>query len=473
MPYSLTMQEEFDSERAIGDVFDYIVDFSRIDQWDHTITSSVKVTDGAIGLGTKFDLVFSMGLRKIPISYEITEFDYPSKATLTGISDNFTAVDTVTLVETSNGCEVNWHAQLEFTGFAEKVVPMIKSKIIAGGKKTIRDLEIALRDDFPIPELGPFATLADILLIPGLLSFSKLGYRSHKSDWNPVTANIKGKHAVVTGATSGLGLATVEQLAHLGANITLVARDKNKAEKTAQHITKKTGNTNIEIEIADLSLLEQGVSLSKRLLNKKQAIDVLVNNAGALFNDREETTEGLEMSFAVLLLAPYLLTEQLQPLLAKSGSARVINVASGGMYAKRLSVKNLQSNIGQYRGAEAYARAKRGLVIIGEQWAQQWSGDNITVHNMHPGWARTPGVESSLPGFTKITSGILRNPEQGADTIIWLASATEAAKTSGFFWLDRLPHSTHLVSSTKETTEQRQALNVALTKFAERFLAGG
>lgn len=473
MPYSLTMQEKFDSERTIGNVFDYIVDFSRIDQWDHTITSAVKVTDGPIGLGTKFDLVFSMGLRKIPISYEITEFDYPNKAILTGISDNFTAVDTVNIVQAANGCHVNWHAQLEFTGFAEKIVPMIKAKIVAGGKKTIRDLEIALRDDFPVPELGTFATLADKLLIPGVLSFSKLGYRVHKSDWKPVTASIKGKHAVITGATSGLGLATAEELAHLGANITLVARDKDKAEKTAQQITKKTGNANIEIEIADLSLLKQVIALAKRLLKKKQAIDILVNNAGALFNNREETTEGLEKSFAVLLLSPFLLTEQLQPLLAKSAAARVINVASGGMYAKRLSVKNLQSDKGEYRGAEAYARAKRGLVIMGEQWAQQWSSDNITVHNMHPGWARTPGVESSLPGFTKITSAILRNPEQGADTIVWLASATEAAKTSGLFWLDRLPHTTHLVKSTRETSEQRQALATTLSAYAERLIDGG
>ena len=472
MPYSLTMQEQFDSERAIEDVFDYIVDFSRIDQWDHTISSAIKVTDGAIGLGTKFDLIFSMGVRKIPISYEITEFDYPEKAILTGISDNFTAVDTINLVQTENSCQVNWHAQLEFTGFAEKVVPIIKSKIVAGGKKTIRDLEIALRDDFPVPELGTFATLADKLLIPGVLSFSKLGYRAHKNDWNPVTASIKDKHAVVTGATSGLGRATAESLAHLGAKITLVARDKDKAKKTAQQITEKTGNTNIDIEIADLSLLKQVASLSRRLLKKKQAIDILVNNAGALFNNREETTEGLEKSFAVLLLSPFLLTEQLQPLLAKSGAARVINVASGGMYAKRISIKNLQSDRGQYRGAEAYARAKRGLVIIGEQWAQQWAADNITVHNMHPGWARTPGVESSLPGFTKITSAILRNPEQGADTIVWLASATEAAKTSGLFWLDRLPHSTHLVNSTKETAEQRQELNEALVSYTRKFLVG-
>jgi len=469
MSYSLEMQEQFACHRVISDVFDYIVDFSRITQWDHTISSSKKVSDGPIGLGTKFDLVFSMGPRKVPITYEITVFDHPHKAVLTGVSDNFTAVDTVTLTDTKDGCHVDWLAQLEFTGLAEKTVPLMENKIIAGGRQTIRDLEQALQDDFAVPKLGTFTSLADKLIVPGILSFSKLGYFLQKNHWNPVTANIKGKHAVVTGATSGLGRATAEQLAHLGADLTIVARDKAKAEQTTLEITRSTGNNNIEIEVADLSLMNQVSELSQRLLENNRAIDILINNAGALFNAREETSENLEKSFAVLLLAPFILTEKLHPLLAKSASARVINVSSGGMYAKRLSLSNLESAKGEYRGSEVYARAKRGLVIIGEQWADEWASDDITVHNMHPGWAHTPGVESSLPVFTKATRKILRTPEQGADTIVWLATATEVAKTSGLFWLDRLPHTTHLVNRTRETKDQRLALKAALNEYATRF----
>ena len=468
MTYKLEMLEEFDSKRSLEDAFSYIVDFSRIDEWDHTIVSAKKVSDGAVGLGSKFDLVFSMGPRKTPISYEITEFDFPNRAVLTGTSDNFTAVDTVTLKKTAKGCHVDWQAELEFTGVSAKIVPLLEKKIKSGGAKTIRDLGIALADNFKPPKLTPLKSLADKLIVPGVLTFTKFGFSGAKKDWKPVTANIKGKHAVVTGATSGLGLSTAMQLAHLGAKLTLVARDKAKAQDVVKKIKKRTGNTDIRVELAELSSLAETAALAERLLKRGEAIDILVNNAGALLNPRQETDEGIEKSFALLLLSPYLLTERLQPLLSKSGAARVINVSSGGMYAKRLSLTNIESTKGTYSGSDAYARSKRGLVITGEQWAKRWKKDGITVHNMHPGWALTPGVETGLPQFTKITKRVLRTPAEGADTIVWLATATEVAKTTGLFWLDRLPHSTHLSEKTRETPEQRKALKEALVGYVER-----
>ena len=468
MTYKLTMLEEFDTRRNIEDAFDYIVDFSRIDEWDHTIISAEKVSDGSIGLGSKFDLVFAMGLRKSEISYEITEFEFPNKATLTGTSENFVAVDTVTLNQTPEGCHVDWRAELDFTGTSAKIVPLLEKKIKAGGAKTIRDLARALADDFEPPELTRMKSLADKLVLPGVLSFTKFGFQHSKKDWKPVTASIKGKHAVITGATSGLGLCTAKQLAHLGAKLTLVARDKAKAENVAADITRRTGNANITIEIAELSNMAEVAALADRLLSRGDAIDILINNAGALLNPRQETDEGIEKSFALLLLGPFLLGEKLQPLLAKSRAARIINVSSGGMYAKRISLSNIESSKPGYSGSDAYARAKRGLIIIGEQWAEQMADKGITVHNMHPGWADTPGVEDSLPRFSKATKRVLRSVEQGADTIVWLSSATEVAKTTGLFWLDRAPHSTHLSSKTKETTEQRTKLRETLVAYIER-----
>jgi NAD(P)-dependent dehydrogenase (short-subunit alcohol dehydrogenase family) len=138
------------------------------------------------------------------------------------------------------------------------------------------------------------------------------------------------------------------------------------------------------------------------------------------------------------------------------------------MYAKRLSVSNLQNNKGKYSGSDAYARAKRGLVIIGEQWAEQWAKYRITVHNMHPGWALTPGVEASISAFASVTRPLLRTPEQGADTIVWLATATEVAKTTGLFWLDRMPHSTHLSSATRERPEARVKLRKTLEYWVKK-----
>lgn len=468
MSYQLEMQEQFDCHRNPEDVFNYIVDFSRISEWDHTIVESKKTSKGAIGLDTKFDLVFSMGLRKLPIAYEITEFSPPNKAVLTGTSDNFIAVDTVIIEETGQGCHVTWQADLSFTGVSAKIVPLIENKVKRNGAKTIKDLATALEDNFSAPTLGLLPSLADKLVLPGVMAFTKFGYSQAKSSWNPVTASIRNKHVVITGATSGLGLATAYELAHRGGTLTLVARNKEKAEKIVSEIIEQTGNSDISIEIAELSEMHEVIALGKRLLKKKQAIDVLINNAGALLNPRLETSEGLEKSFALLLLGPVMLTEMLHPLLEQSTAARVINVSSGGMYTKRISLSNLQSEK-NYSGADAYARAKRGLVIKGEEWARDWVNDNITVHNMHPGWAFTPGVEEGLPEFTNKTRRVLRSPEQGADTIIWLAQATEVAKTSGLFWFDRRPHSTHLSNKTKETATQREALISALQKLSERF----
>lgn len=469
MTYKLAMHEQFTTSRSPEDAFDYIVDFSKIQQWDHTIIDSKKVTDGSIGMGSRFDLIYKMGLRKLPISYEITEFTVAQKAVLTGESDNFTAVDTVSITPNENGCTVDWHAEINFRGLSAKIVPLIEKRVKTAGAQTIRDLKTALDDDFAVPTLSTLKAIADKLIVPGILSFSKYGYSHSQKHWNPVSNNIKGQHIVITGATSGLGLATAYELAHGGANLTLVARNKDKAQDVAADIKLKTGNKHIAVEIADLSIMQEVLNLSKRLLKKGNAIDVLINNAGALLNPRQETSEGLETSFALLLLGPTILTTQLKPLLKKSGHARVINVSSGGMYAKRLSTNNLQSTKGEYSGSDAYARSKRGLVITGEQWAEEWLADGITVHNMHPGWAHTPGVEVGLPEFTKMTKRILRTSEQGADTIIWLASASEVSQTSGLFWLDRVPHSTHLSGKTKETAEQRLELRSKLESFSQEF----
>lgn len=468
MVYKLEMIEQFDSRRAMDEVFDYIVDFSRIDQWDQTIISAKKSSLGAIGIGSTFQLVYSMGLRKIPISYEITEFEFPHKAVLTGTSESFIVVDTVTLKSTADGCHVDWHAELEFTGPSAKIAPLLERKIKAGGAKTIRNLKLALADNFSPPKLTPLKSLGDKLIMPGVFLFTKFGFQLGKKAWKPVSAKIKGKHAVITGATSGLGLSTAKQLAHLGVRLTLVARDKSKAEGVAKDITQLTGNSAISIEVAELSSMAEVSALADRLLKRGDAIDILINNAGALLNPRQQTDEGIEKSFALLLLGPFLLTEKLYPLLSKSGAARVINVSSGGMYAKRISLSNIESDRGSYSGSDAYARAKRGLVIIGEQWAEQWAADRITVHNMHPGWAFTPGVVTGLPEFTKVTKRVLRTADQGADTIVWLAHATEVANTSGLFWLDRCPHSTHLSNKTKETTAQRSQLRETLTSYVKR-----
>jgi NAD(P)-dependent dehydrogenase (short-subunit alcohol dehydrogenase family) len=129
------------------------------------------------------------------------------------------------------------------------------------------------------------------------------------------------------------------------------------------------------------------------------------------------------------------------------------------MYTQPLVVRHLEAKPEGYNGAVAYARCKRALMVMTEEWAAAWADEGITVNAMHPGWADTPGVESALPGFHRLTRLILRTPEEGADTIIWLAAATEAAEVSGKLFLDREPRTTHLLKRTQERDgSEREAL---------------
>ena len=149
----------------------------------------------------------------------------------------------------------------------------------------------------------------------------------------------------------------------------------------------------------------------------------------------------------------------------KAAQPRVINVVSGGMYSQKLDVDKLQARQEGYSGSVAYARCKRALTVLTEEWARDWADDGIVVNAMHPGWANTPGVETALPAFHKLTRPILRTPEEGADTIIWLAAASEAGAVSGCLFLDREPRTTHLLARTREAPAERQRLRELLEGF--------
>jgi hypothetical protein len=128
------------------------------------------------------------------------------------------------------------------------------------------------------------------------------------------------------------------------------------------------------------------------------------------------------------------------------------------MYSERIRPDDLQFEKGSYTGTASYARTKRGQVILNELWAERFADTGVVVHTMHPGWARTSGVATSLPTFNRVMQPFLRTPEQGADTIVWLASSAEALESSGRFWFDRQVAPTHIMESTKESDAERQQL---------------
>jgi len=455
MSNTITLDETIEVSRPLNEVFAYVSDFARIEEWDPAVARAKRLTDGGPGVDAEYRIDMKAGFS---LHYRVIGFEPGRRMQMTVDSRLFTAREEILFEETGSGSRVRYIAKFDFPAPLAALNRLFPAAMDRVGKSAVGGLKKALEDDFDPPEASVLTAAADRLVLPGIWRFTRLGYCAARRHWKPVSAYLGERHMLLTGATSGIGKAAARQLATLGARLTLVARDEEKAAALVAELQEQTGNRHIGYEIADLSLMADVHALCDRLLGAGEPVDALVNNAGALFNPRQETAEGLEKSFALLLLAPYILTERLHPLLAKAESPRVVNVLSGGMYTQKIRVRDLQSERGTYSGSVAYARAKRGLMILTEEWAGRWADDGIAVNAMHPGWADTPGVEESLPEFYRLTKYVLRDPDEGADTAVWLAAATEAAEVSGKFWLDREQHPSHLSSRTVESAEDRARL---------------
>lgn len=298
--------------------------------------------------------------------------------------------------------------------------------------------------------------------VPVVTSFTRLGplVRSRLAGWRPLDDyRLVGQVVVVTGATSGLGLAAARQFARCGATVVLVGRDSAKADAVRADLAHDTGNESIEVLVADMGDLDQVRAAAAALLARHREVHALVHNAGALTADRRESPQGLEATVASQVVGPHLFTSLVMPALRAAAPGRVITVSSGGMYAAGLTVDRLQMGA-DYRGTEQYARAKRAQVTLNEMWAERVPRTEVVFHAMHPGWADTPGVAASLPRFRTVVGPLLRTPAEGADTIVWLVADDEPLRSSGGFWLDRARRPIHRLPSTRrtDTPARRQAL---------------
>jgi dehydrogenase/reductase SDR family member 12 len=293
-----------------------------------------------------------------------------------------------------------------------------------------------------------------------VLSFSRIGYeaRSRLQHWAPIEdLPGAGRTVVVTGANSGLGYATSRAALAAGARVVVLARSRDKADDTLARLRSEAGSdADLGSDTADLSDLDAVRAVASRLAEREGRIDALVHNAGAMFDERDTTDDGLERTYQLHVVAPHLLTSLLLPRLAASAPSRVVTVTSGGMYAEKLDVDRIESP-GGYRPTVAYARAKRAQVALTGEWQRRFGSAGIDFHVVHPGWALTPGVESSLPGFRKVVGPILREPPQGADSIVWLALADEATP-GGRLWHDRRPRSAHKVPWTRNDPDETARL---------------
>lgn len=450
-------------KRSSYDCFQYLSDLTKLVEWDKQVKSAVKVGGGPIGRGSTFKVHLTAGWFSYPMTYVVTHYEPSHKITLEGRSALFTAKDTIEFNETDAVTSIRYEMSLYPKAGVSGLLNRSKKVLNAHADALMERLSSALEATQPEASISARNAKADKATWSALRCFTRSGYSAGQRDWLPMSERLEGRHVLLTGANSGIGLAAAVELASAGAALTLVVRSQAKADHTAAIIAAETGRTDINFELADLSLLSDTDALIGRLITSNRSIDALVNNAGALFNEHTLTDEGLEQSYALLLLSPWRLTEALKPLLmGAKGPARVINVVSGGMYAECLNLKRLNVSADGYRGARVYAQCKRALSIMTEEWAERWRQDNIVVNAMHPGWSDTPGVQKSLPLFRKITRLVLRSHKEGADTIVWMVMSDQAALSTGKLFLDREPRSTYLLGNNREKPEARAGLEAKM-----------
>jgi NAD(P)-dependent dehydrogenase (short-subunit alcohol dehydrogenase family) len=302
---------------------------------------------------------------------------------------------------------------------------------------------------------APLSRLLDASI---LRSFDRSGYRRHAAGFDPtdLQVDLAGRVCLVTGANSGIGFETSLALAARGGRVWMLCRNRQRGLAAVREVRARTGSRRVRLGVVDVA---DSASI-RRFVRSLAApvVDVIVHNAGVLPDERTESADGHELTFATHVLGPWLLTRRLLSRLRKSRDARVVFVASGGMYTQALSLRDWQWRARPFDGVVAYAQTKRMQVVLAELLAAELKDSGICVNAMHPGWADTPAVRTSLPRFWNLMRRVLRTPAEGADTVVWLAASPAARGQTGRFWFDRQPRSTHLLPWTRETRQQRQAL---------------
>mgnify|MGYP001166107013 FL=1 len=274
---------------------------------------------------------------------------------------------------------------------------------------------------------------------------------------DPAPDALVGKHVLVTGASSGLGIQTAVDLALLGAHVHLIVRDPMKAAQVREQLDDVAAgrHTTWRCDLSDQASVR---AFAAAYLATGLPVDGLIHNAGILPATRQEDSQGRELTMSVHVLGPGAMTEALLPALdAAQDGARIVFVTSGGMYSQALDLDDLDFRPEPYRGAVAYARSKRAQVELLPILARRWGRHRVLVYAAHPGWAASPGVTSSLPAFARLTAPMLRRGAAGVDTTTWLIATSPAPPTGGL-WHDRAERPTSYISRTRASDAERHDL---------------
>ena len=250
---------------------------------------------------------------------------------------------------------------------------------------------------------------------------------------------MQGKTIVGTGATSGIGEAAVLALAGLGARIIFVARDEARAQATMRKLEARAPGLGHRMHLADLSSMAETRKVGEAIAMSEPRIDVLINNAGALFSDRRVTSEGLELTFALNHMAYFVLTRALRERLIASAPARIVSTSSTAHQGASLDFSDLQSAKG-YSGLKVYGRSKLANILFTRELARRLAGTGVTANCLHPGVVATRFGSSSggLPGLLiPFLRPFFISSDKGADTIVYLASSPEVANTIGGYFVKR------------------------------------
>jgi len=249
---------------------------------------------------------------------------------------------------------------------------------------------------------------------------------------------MKGKICLVTGATAGIGEATALLLAKSGATVVGVGRNPVKIQNSIRMIKEKSGNPDVTFLKADLSSQKDIRNLAQQFKDQYSHLDVLINNAGATFAERQQSIDGIEMTFALNHLGYFLLTNLLLDLLEKNAPARIINVSSSLHKMGKLDFEDIPFENG-YARSKAYQRTKLANIAFTYELARRLSNQKVTVNAMNPGLVAT-NVGNAAGGFTARIKDIVDKiggitPEEGARTIIYLASSPQVAGVSGRYFV--------------------------------------
>ena len=281
-----------------------------------------------------------------------------------------------------------------------------------------------------------------------LFSFDHSGFKRHCP--HPLEkVDLSGRHGIVTGASSGIGLHVTKALLQQGMDCQLIGRD---LEKLKNNLNFHHSGFSAQYYCLDMSNLNKVYSFA--LDQVKTPIDLLIHNAGDMPYSLTITKDGFEQMFASQVLAPFILTKTLADLGKLRQGCRIIFVSSGGMYLQKLDLSDLLFKKHSYNKYTGYANAKRAQVILCELFSQKYP--QYLFSSTHPGWADTPGIRYSMPLFKKLLNKRLRSSEEGADTILWLATAHEYP--NGKFWFDRKQEKTTIFNLNKSSKEEDELL---------------